>query len=207
MFGFLCVLPSMVNRDLFSTLHGYSVFWLIVCYLFGACIKLNMIKLVKVKRILWVAGYILNIIIATLIGILVQTFCGKTMMEAGLFRYTSPFVVANAVILVILFASKPYAFGARNLVKVLSKNSFGVYIIHCHPLIMDNLIVGHFGFVLGDSWWFIIVLVLVFSLAIYVVCALLFSIVQSGLKRLYATIRTMVVSDKIHKLVCRLWNE
>lgn len=126
------------KSDLFTIGLGYNATWLMILYALGAALKkLNTQKFVK-KNCLFLAGYLVFAFLA---------WGGKYIkesrsIEAGAFvsdteflQYTSLFILLSSMSLVLFFAR----LNIKNkrtqaVIRRLAAASFGVYLIHTHPL-------------------------------------------------------------------------
>lgn len=144
--------------------YGYSTAWLAVMYVFGAVMK----------------KYSLHEKIKTLPAVLISAFCVlfgtvwylySPISNNIAMQYNSPTTVVYAVLLFAIFAKLGVGQGAKRLISFFAPLSFGVYIIHEHPVIRDSF---HklFGWLIRLDTLPVIVLTLVFAVCIFVVCCL-----------------------------------
>ncbi len=166
LFILLSVITTFGLKDYFEINRGYSPFWLIFCYITGAYIKLygNLFKLSKLKKCIAIA---VNIMLILLIEILIKKSVG---ISASFHEYSSPFIYINSILILEVFTEIKFEKVPRKFVLSLSNASFGVYIIHSHILIYDNLITGRFKWFgnLNPMLW-LICFVLV-NASIYLLC-------------------------------------
>ncbi len=153
-------------KDYFAIANGYSPFWLIFCYMTGGYIKLygNIFRFSKLKKAMCL---VLNIFI-----ILFLELATKKILHISVYfsYYTSPFIFINALLLLEIFAEINMKRIPVKTVLSLSNAAFGVYIIHSHILVYDNIItdsLGHIGSINPVYW-----LLTAFSVitAIYILC-------------------------------------
>ena len=121
--------------DPFSMGSGYSVIWLLVLYIMGACMKQSgflsktkkswlFLALFVSYNLCWLINWVLNLegipeSIADLDGLLSN--------------YVSPFLTVNAVLLLSLFSKIDIKNKiAQALIRFFAPLTFGVYIIHIH---------------------------------------------------------------------------
>ena len=142
-----CLLPTAVDRDIFYLRGGYTLLWLCALYLLGGCLR--RLELRRGGTALCLAGYLLCVCL---------TAGSKALLEAAgcpvlrslwrpdvLFSYTSPTILAAAVCLLLLFRDLPLQGKAvRQAAAFLSPLSFGVYLIHTHPLMWNFFLAGRF---------------------------------------------------------------
>lgn len=141
------------QQDVFYTGDGYSVFWLTLMYLFGACIKkLNLISASKKKRYFIIYSFCIFITWSS--KILVEKFFsinGFTLDSSFLIHYTSPFIVVSAMSLLFVFSSMDFSDFAKKMIMLISPLSFGVYLLHDHPLVRNYIMADRFAFITNGS--------------------------------------------------------
>lgn len=93
-----------------------------------------------------------------------------------LYRYSSPFIVINSLLLFYIFVELVRIRNSRTVKWIfrLSAVSSGVYIIHAHPFILDHIIVFNtFKTILShESFIVSFILLTAVVIAIYVLCGL-----------------------------------
>ena len=166
LFVLLSVITSFGLKDYFMVNNGYSPFWLIFCYFTGAYIKLygGFFDFSKPKKCILL---IFNIFLALLLEVIFRKFIG---ISVSFHAYTSPFIYINAILIVQLFCEFRLNKVPKKIVLSLSTSSFGVYIIHSHILIYDNLITHRlewFGNVNPVLW---LVYFVAINVGIYLIC-------------------------------------
>ena len=132
------VVQYFSKKDLFTIGIGYNATWLIILYSLGAALKKA--KIEKIIKNKWVF-LILYIVFAVL------AWAGKYYNEyqsklAGAFKsdsvflqYTSLPVLLSSIFLVLFFANiRIKKNTAKKIISFLVTASFGVYLIHIHPL-------------------------------------------------------------------------
>lgn len=136
------IIPTFLHIDKFGVNSGYSATWLAVLYLVGGAIRKHYAES-KVKKKILLGGYLLAVAL-TLFTKLGIEYLGFTLYTSDfLMSYNSPTMVMAGVCLLLLFANldverfkKPISFFAPF--------TFGVYIIHSHPVIYNNFIANRF---------------------------------------------------------------
>ena len=135
------LLPTVLDRDLFFTKAGYTLLWLTVLYLLGACVrKLDLLG--RLPGWACLAGYLLCVLTALGLKLLFRPGpgplppMGRFLRPDLLVSYTSPAVLFSALFLLALFRKLrvPAGLPART-VGFLAPLAFGVYLIHTHPLV------------------------------------------------------------------------
>ena len=172
-FVVFCLLTTVLLYDIGTLNRGYSCLWLMVMYVFGACLKKYDVS-VKLSRCL--LGYLLCVALS---------LAGKTAIEAVTFKlhgkaeygdlfacYTSPFLVLGSVSLFLLFKNLSLRSISVNIVKFFAPATFGVYIIHMEPLIKDLLFTDRFISYASFPAPLMVCCVLGTALAIWLICAM-----------------------------------
>ncbi|MBQ6947927.1 MAG: acyltransferase family protein, partial [Clostridia bacterium] len=160
---------TVLYSNPFGTNIGYSYLWLCVLYCLGG--YLAKYKPTIRKKFLLVLIYLTCVALCWCS----QFVLGKLGIVAPerLEAYNSPLVLLMAVALLLLFSQLSVSKLLGKLIAFFAPISFGVYLIHLHPLIRNNILLDLFtGCVQFPAWsWPIIAL---FSAAlIFLICALL----------------------------------
>jgi surface polysaccharide O-acyltransferase-like enzyme len=140
------------QQDVFYMGDGYSVFWLTLMYLLGACIKkLNLVSHSKKKK--YFILYFFCILITWSSKILVEKFpiSGFTLDSSFLIHYTSPFIVLAAMSLLLIFGSMNFSEFVKKMIMLISPLSFGIYLLHDHPLVRSYVMTDRFAFITNGS--------------------------------------------------------
>lgn len=166
------VLPTALVSDPFVMGYGYSTLWLAYLYLIGAFLKkFGWCSRVSAGGLFAVffgcAG--LTALSKFLIDALTLRLLGQSQFSTILLSYTSPTIVAASAALLMAFSRLKLNPAATKLVRILSPAAFGVYLIHCHPLILEKLS-GRFAPLVSRGPLAMTVLVLAAGLAIYLPC-------------------------------------
>lgn len=195
-FVFLSLLPCIIHNDLLISGSGYSMLWLAALYVIGAYIKRYGFTLRCPKPICLLIYSICTFIAWG--GILLQ---GAGIMEYGrrFLNYTSPFILCSALALFFFFLQCNFSGKAsRNMIPVLAPVSFGVFLIHTHPLIYQGRLKHAFTFFHNYP----VVLTLLFcflaALAIYLLC----SLIDYLRLKLFGLLHIDALSEKI-VVLCR----
>ncbi len=125
--------------QVFDLADGYSLVWLGIMYYLGACMKYHRFGETLKKR--WAA--------LVYVGGVALAFGGMYLLRHELslpfkivwLSYTSPAVVLGSIGFVLLFTKitiKPKFL--QKIVVTLSSVSFGVYIVHSHPLFWNHFL-------------------------------------------------------------------
>lgn len=142
MFVLLTILPGLANRDIFSVMNGYSVFWLAFLYCVGAYIQVHGVEK-SAKPWLCFVVFLLCALL-TFLSKAGAAYLGLGI-EGFLLSYVSPTVTVAAIALFLLFARAKNIKG-KKLIRFFAPLSFSVFLIHTHPLIFANILWGAFAF-------------------------------------------------------------
>lgn len=140
------VLPTLTGSDPFRLNLGYSVLWLMVLFCIGAYLKRFEGTLLHSKQVLiliW-AGCILITGVDAVFSALYPDSDRISLLD-----YTSPTVVVSAIAVVQLFASIQIPKWLQKVSGILALSTFGIYLLHEHPLVRQNLILDKFVSVLA----------------------------------------------------------
>lgn len=129
----------MIKQDGFRLNDGYSPIWLMIMYLVGAYMKKFNVG-AKMKK--WLA--LLLYVISSLCSFILCVFSKKLLKimlgnDISYLSYTSPFVVLSAIFLFIFFSKLKFGKKTENLINYITPAALGVYLIHTHPLVFNNL--------------------------------------------------------------------
>lgn len=153
LFFLFSIIPWAFQTDWFGLDGGFSAWWLIILYLFGAWIQKeteetdSLFAKCKKSQLLFVlAGLIL-------IQILLRYALDKVGVaigaESGLMHdfcsYTSPFIVAEAGVLLLLFAKLEISQAKSSaIISQVGAASFGVYLIHDNQFVRQYIMMDRF---------------------------------------------------------------
>lgn len=172
---FFSVITILVQEDVFKIDWGYSVLWLIVCYLLGAYIKIYSKKTNNRMKLLCIL--ILNIVLVLLFRELMVTITPtifKVKKYENMFMvYNSLYIVINSIILLLLF--KDIVIENKHLKKVLenlSKTSFSVYIIHCQYFVFFYFLNKRFKHYVELNLIQMVVAIFSTIIVIYLMCSI-----------------------------------
>lgn len=140
------LVPALFNNKVleYSLSKGFGMTWLIILYILGA--YLRRLDLEKIKTGFLLALYLFSSLI---------TFLGMNGIGETWFWYPSPSLVLASLAIFILFAKWKISGQGRlgALIAFLAPASFGVYLIHLHPLIEKHLLVDQFISLLHLEEW------------------------------------------------------
>lgn len=88
-----------------------------------------------------------------------------------LVNYVSPTIVGFALCLLILFSTMEIkGEHLRKCIKNIAKLSFGVYLIHVHPLVLNSVMVDRFNAFAHMPVWEMTLCIMIAVLGIFSVC-------------------------------------
>ena len=201
------ILPLIFDSDIFKMDSGYSMFWLISMYLFGAYFKKYNFKIKLKKR----TGFLIYMIsVLTAFGIRTLFIFAKTNTDfiklngTYIINYCSPFILLSSIGLLIFFSQVKLKGTGKSIIRFLVPLSFGVYLIHVNPFIWESA-KGIFSDFASLNLFLMTVYILIFTLLIYLSCALLDSIRLSLFKvikvKQFSEKLSNIISFKINKLI------
>ena len=179
----LTVLPLFCKSDIFRTVVGYHAIWLLVLYLTGFYLR----RFGTPKMAKWA--------LLVFIGCIGVAFFGRILLEKLrmqrypqldpnlLEKYTSPTLYIGSAALVLWFAHLRLPEKMGRLLLRLSPLAFGVYLIHGHDLIYQNILCYLFVPYAGLTGGKLLLLFAGITLGIFLACLLLDSL-RLGLFRL-----------------------
>lgn len=134
------------GHDSFNFYYGYSPVWLMYLYAVGAYIKVHGLPDMsnRVYALVYSTcvciGAVARYVAVFLLGIDGKSEAGE--MLAALESYTSPLLILEAVSLLMLFRTFRMGDGVQALLKRVTPAVFGVYVIHNHRIVFEELIEG-----------------------------------------------------------------
>lgn len=145
------VLMSLLSTIFFSDLfrvvnNGYSAGWLIYMYLLGGYYKKYGFwdKTHRRKVLLILCISVCAIVASKYILEVLLDIAGATSSKSWyLYYYNSPLTLLNSICIFYLFTIGHWREnGVGKIVTWLSKVSLGIYIIHAHPYVLDQILIG-----------------------------------------------------------------
>lgn len=163
LFSVVSFASNFFQTDPFVLNGGYSPLWLLVLYVVGAWMKKCGVfgKTGKLTLLLLIIGdYALMCVIAYVIP----------QGSLGISGYTSPFVLAIAIFCVALFSKIKFSRFVNGIIAFLAPAAFGVYLIHTHPFIYNNVLKDAFLWVSDVSVFAIPFVIVGSAVVIMAVC-------------------------------------
>ena len=134
------VLASLAPEDILGTRAGYSLIWLVVLYLAGGCLRRFPPERLPRPR-LCVLGYLACCLVSLGGKYLTERFAlpvgGRFFQE-----YTALPVLFSAVFLLLAMRELHPPRLLSRLISFCAPLSFGVYLLHTHPLVWTWLLTG-----------------------------------------------------------------
>ena len=142
-----CVLPISPLTDAFYLHDGYSVLWLAVMYLLGGYLgKYNLLS--RISPGLWLAVFFGAVVLAWVPRMAVLWWKPHYWYDAYgniLIEYNSPSILLAAVAMLAVFSRLRLSEWSETCIARLSPCSFGVYLLHAHPLVFRYVLEGRFA--------------------------------------------------------------
>lgn len=193
------IIQWFAANDTFNVSYGYSPLWLAVMYLAGGYIKkydvcknISSLKLLVTYGVCVLAGWVEIYIFESFYRSAENFYYGTPVIY-----YTSPQIIIAGICLLLLFSRIKMYSWINKIIKIVAPLTFGVYIIHTHPLIWDNLFKNAFATYINSSPLLIIVQILGSALAIFFLCILIEFIRYN----LFKLIKIDKISEKVAKKI------
>ena len=184
--------------DVFELNSGYSLIWLLLLYIIGYSMKKS--EIFKNARtwillIVMICLYIFTFMFYNL----TEEFSNKlfTIEKLMFVNYTSPTILISAIIMVTIFSRIKLNDGVSELLKILAPTAFSIYLVDCHPRMVDIYHKGYFwGLIDGNVWYVLFVLV---GLSIILsVAVMLFDLIRI---KLFEICGLNKLADKVEKVL------
>ena len=166
---------TVVNGNLFQINEGYSALWLMLLYTIGGYMRKY--EVFAKRRTLTLVSYILiSVLITWLVKIVFDIIVGKTESDVPVWEqsyaygYTAPTVILISIVMLRLFSGVSFKKKPRVII-FFSQVSFGVYLIHEHPLIRVNVVAKLFGVISSFNVVLMALSVIGAACAIFLVCS------------------------------------
>ncbi len=196
---------AMGSRD------GYSFLWLALIYAMGGYIaKYDSLRRLSVAKSM--LGYLICILLTFFVRMSIQVviFLAKGYVVTGGFEslvtcYTAPTITLAAVFLLNAFRQMRLGSNLCKAISLISPLTFGVYVIHCNPLVWLHL-TNRFAHLADYPVLLMLLCVIGYAAAIFLVCMLLdyfrlllFKLLKVNKLALYAENKIERISQKIIK--------
>lgn len=202
-FALFSVLSTFPVKDVFGLRAGESMLWLCLMYLLGGYLKkYSVVERTKAATGLWLY---LGAVAATyggklLIGLVGTWVLGRQVYGDMLVQTVSPTMVAAGLGLFLFCAKLPIGEKAGKVIGFFASGALGAYLIHVNVFVWENLMAD--GFAPLANWHPVLMVlgILGFGVAIYLVCAL----ADIGRESLFRLVRLPLLCQKIEDLVSKL---
>lgn len=206
-FAFIVFSCYTRHKDSVSHLgNGYSVWWLVILYVFGGYIA-KYKPFEHWSTLKCFIGYFAScaITVLTRIGIGFSTrHIYDEIRNINMFvSYISPTIILSSVFLVQAFIKLPISKKLSKVIAFLTPMSFGVYLVHCHPFIFNEVLKHAFVWVVDAPIALGLLEALGAALAIFTVCM----IVDWLRLLLFKVIKMKELSQIIEKALSRLFTK
>lgn len=148
------LLKSVKTEDVFGLGGGYSVLWLALMYVAGACIRLHGFGR-EIKGWMLLTGYSACVLVSWLFKLFATEDAPETLKPLldsnALLYYPNLLTVIAAVCLLLLFSrlrELPPLTG--KLVRLAAPSTFAIYLIHEHAAVRSGLIYKRFASLAAD---------------------------------------------------------
>ena len=186
LFLFFSLIPTVLNQDIFWTINGNGVLWLLYLYLVGSYFKKYGFKLLKSLNsiILYFIFVIVGGLIRSILAVMALQDHAYFNMGLQWTNYTSPLVFGCAICLLAFFANTKFKMTdkMKKIVLLLSSSSFGIYLIHDHPLVRELLITRKFKYLTLMPVLKMTLMIFISIIGIYSICLLIDVIKKKLLK-------------------------
>ncbi len=136
------VIPTLVRKDVFSVINGYSPLWLMVLYFLGAVMR-KYDKQAEKRKNKYLLLYLLMVVLTFMsmisISYLTKQVFGRILLQDFLISYISPTIVFAAIFLVKYFSNMNVNKFMKKIIAFMSPLTFGVYLIHTQYFIWEYL--------------------------------------------------------------------
>ena len=171
---FNSVYSAYYGTDTIDINRGYSAWWMMALYLTGGYIR-RFDVLGRVKKSRFLIVYCATVAVSAVLKLLTQSLSmqleGALKHNTLFYQYTSLNICICAVSLLLFFRGLNVRAGVCRAVAFLTPMTFGVYLIHDHPLIRSYVIKRYLGFMQKMNAPLMILCVLLTAVGIYVVCS------------------------------------
>jgi surface polysaccharide O-acyltransferase-like enzyme len=187
-----------LGSDLFGLRSGFTYTWLFILYLFGSYFG-KFKKTVNKYKFLFYLKYLIIILLFPYLRIKLLFNRYKKYNRLNIdVNYTSPESVIIAFGFINIFSVVD--FKNKYIVKIISFFSsltFGIYLIHNHPLVRGNIIGKDFRWLLKYKSYKLIFLEIYCSLKVFMIC----SIIDYGRYIVFKLLRIREICILIEKLI------
>ena len=157
-------MANISPNDIYHLHGGYGFLWLLCLYVLGACLRHLKVK-DTINKYWFLFAYFMCVTVSWALMYLLNS--------QAVIAYTSPFILFSAVFLLLFFRRLDFKSEFfKKTISMLSRTSFGVYIIHTNPLIWVYFLTGRFVSYLNYALPITLIAVIFSAAIIYSVCTL-----------------------------------
>lgn len=199
----MSVIPTFTFKDFFHIVNnGYSAGWLMFMYLLGGYYKLYGFNKIRrqTRACICISICVVLMVTSKYVLQLLFSLIGVNIERASQFyHYCSPLTMIISVCFLYVFVSVQIK--SRIITKIvlwMSSVSLGIYIIHAHPVSLDNILIGeHLSWMVHENP--LLTMIVLFS---SVVCI---AIVLGFLEQLRIYLFRLSLIDKfLNRIGCKL---
>ena len=201
----VCIVDCVIPKDPFVFNNGYSVIWLMLLYFFGAYIRKYDLK-EKITASKSALAFAILIVLTWLSKICIhyatKMILGEAMLDDTFVSYISITIVLAAVSLFLFCLNVKINNVFQKVVLFFAPATFGVYLIHVHPLVFQFVIKDAFvGF--ADKMLVLMpACVLAAAVAIFLLC----SVIDLARIQFFKLIRIDRLCEIIENKVRKCWS-
>ena len=194
-FSVAATVTPQLFREVTGLLDGYSIVWLMLLYVQGAIVKRLEDEIHKIMEryphVRWCvlgAGVFLILVTFAFHNLLMYLpfgIPGMGVVQNMLVNYISPTILGFSLCLFLLFSQMRIEGDAvRRIVRYMGRLSFGVYLIHVHPLVWKAVMSDRFVTFAQLPAWQMVACVLAGSCGIYLVCGAVEAVRQKVFRKI-----------------------
>ncbi|MBO4864543.1 MAG: acyltransferase family protein [Eubacterium sp.] len=208
-FSFVAVFADVfdLNIDVFSLYRGYSPLWIIFLYIIGYSVnKCEILK--KYKTSILLIMLLITFMVAFIAAILLKhTYVEDSVgLTGSCLVYTFPTTVVTSILLLVIFSRIKVNDKCKKLVLGIAPTVFSIYLINCHPVLMDELITDRFKFLCEENPLSIVWTVFGFSIG-FTIAAIIIDLIRIQIfKILHIRSFACKVETGMRKVVNKLAN-
>lgn len=201
-FMLFSIFPTFTLKDQFLLNDGYSFLWLAFLYVIGGHMnKYNIFKNVSSKKALslFFVSSIITWLCKMLIEIITIQLFGEIRYNMMFVKYISPTVLFSSIMLFVYF-TKVDCNKLKKVIRFISPLSFGVYLIHVHPLVWNHIMLNRFSFLAKQSPVGLVIGVIVSLIVIYTLCL----VIEYFRFQLFKKLKVKEISLQLEKNILRV---
>ena len=206
----ICVIDCIIPIDAFVFNDGYSPIWLIVLYLFGAYIKKYDLKR-KITAFKSILGFFAMIILTFLSKLIIhfatKNIFGEVKLDGTFISYTSITITLSSIFMFLFCLNVKISNFSQKVIKLFSPATLGVYLIHVHPLVFQNIMRDAFISFLHKPLLVTVAYVFTATLVIFLLCSVIDLIRIQFFKLIRVGRLCEIIDNKITGLYLKVFKE